>query len=262
MKRFDFPVSFDVRDRRCVVLGGDREASDKAQRLLRAGARVQIVAEAVEPELAALAGEGALGWAARSWTPKDLVGAFAVIVAPDERASADEVAARRDQLGYLLCVVDAPEPSDFASPALLRAGDLTITLSTGGRAPALVSRLRRELEGAIATPRMAEFLDALAARRDAAPEGARGRVGKESIEGFRVEARVTYPAWFDEAAADERPKAKARSARKTKGLTSEAAPARTAPATRRKSTSATTAVTAASTAATARRTKAGGSHVK
>lgn len=197
MKRFDFPVSFDVADRRCVVIGGDAEATDKARRLLRAGARVQIVAEEVTHELAALAGEGTIGWAARSWTPKDLVGAFAVIVAPDERGSADDIAARRDQMGYLLCVIDAPEPSDFASPALLRAGDLTLTLSTGGRAPALVSRLRRDLEGTIATPRMAAFLDALAARRDAVGPGERSRVGRESIEGFRVEARVTYPAWFE-----------------------------------------------------------------
>ncbi len=230
MRRFDFPVSFDVRDRRCVVIGGDAEATDKAGRLLRAGARVQVVAEEVTQELAALAGAGAIGWAARSWTPRDLVGAFAVIVAPDERASADDVAARRDQLGYLLCVIDGPEPSDFASPALLRAGDLTITLSTGGRAPALVSRLRRDLETVLATPRMAEFLEALARRREAAPPGARSRVGKESIEGFRVDATITYPAWFERAA--KAPAAAAKTARaKRPAKTTEGADG--APATKR-----------------------------
>lgn len=210
MRRFDFPVSFDVKDRRCLVIGGDFEATDKTRRLVRAGAKVQVVAETVEHELEALAAEGVIGWAARSWTPKDLVGAFAVIVAPDERASADEIAARRDQMGYLLCVVDAPEPSDFASPALLRAGDLTITLSTGGRAPALLSRLRRDLEGALATDEMAAFLEALTARRDAVGPGERSAVGRQSVEGFSVKATVTYPAWFKTTKAPEAPTPRAK----------------------------------------------------
>lgn len=196
MRRFDFPVSFDVKDRRCVVVGGDFEATDKTRRLVRAGAKVQVVAETVEPELEALAAEGVIGWAARSWTPKDLIGAFAVIVTPDERASADDIVSRRDRLGYLLCVIDVPEPSDFASPALLRAGDLTITLSTGGRAPALLSRLRKDLEGVIATDEMAAFLEAISARRDAVGPGERSVVGRQSVEGFSVRAEVTYPAWF------------------------------------------------------------------
>ena len=41
-----FPVSLDLEDRPCVVLGGGAFATEKAQGLLLAGARVTVVAAA------------------------------------------------------------------------------------------------------------------------------------------------------------------------------------------------------------------------
>ena len=43
-------------------------------------------------------------------------------------------------------VVDDPPHCSFIAPALLRRGDLTIAISTGGKAPAAAVRLRQQLE--------------------------------------------------------------------------------------------------------------------
>jgi precorrin-2 dehydrogenase/sirohydrochlorin ferrochelatase len=43
-------------------------------------------------------------------------------------------------------LVDDVEHCDFAAPAIVRRGELQIAVSTGGRTPALASRLRRLLE--------------------------------------------------------------------------------------------------------------------
>lgn len=195
-RRFDLPISLDVEGRRCVVLGGGREATEKADRLLRAGAKVQLVASELEPALEERAARGELGWAARSWAPSDLEGAFLVYVTEDERDRAREAWLLRSTYGFLLCSIDDPPFCDFANPALVRAGGAVIAISTGGRAPALAKRLREALEAALATPDFAAFVDALAERRERAPEGERGAEGKRSVEGLAIDVRVTYPPWF------------------------------------------------------------------
>lgn len=58
----------------------------------------------------------------------------------DRRVTADAAAA-----GALRYAHDQPEVSDFAFPALVRRGPVTLAISTDGAAPALARRLREEL---------------------------------------------------------------------------------------------------------------------
>ena len=195
-RRFDLAVSLDVEGRRCVILGGGPEATDKADKLVRAGARVQIVASEIDAELAARAARDDVAWAARSWAASDLEGAFLVYVTQDERDRAGEAWLLRRTMGFLMCSIDEPPHCDFANNAIVRAGSVTLAISTGGRAPALAKRLREALEASLATPELVAFVEALVERRDGAPEGERGAVGKQSVEGLAVDVRVTYPEWF------------------------------------------------------------------
>jgi siroheme synthase-like protein len=52
--------------------------------------------------------------------------------------------------GALVYVLDMPELSDCAMPALVRRGPLQIAVSTDGLSPALARRLREELERLLA----------------------------------------------------------------------------------------------------------------
>jgi precorrin-2 dehydrogenase/sirohydrochlorin ferrochelatase len=57
----------------------------------------------------------------------------------------DAIAADARAAGVLVNVMDDVPNCDFAAPAIVRRGDLVIAVGTGGRAPALASRVRAEL---------------------------------------------------------------------------------------------------------------------
>jgi precorrin-2 dehydrogenase/sirohydrochlorin ferrochelatase len=69
-----------------------------------------------------------------------------LFVAGLEGEVANTLAARARALGVLVNVEDKPELCDFHMPAITRRGALTLTVSTGGRAPGLARRLRQWLD--------------------------------------------------------------------------------------------------------------------
>ncbi len=68
--------------------------------------------------------------------------------------------------GVLVNVEDRPELCDFHVPAIVRRRDLLLTISTGGRSPAVAHILREELEKHFG-PEWEERLDEIADARDA-----------------------------------------------------------------------------------------------
>ena len=74
-----FQVGLDVAGRRCVVIGGGAEATDKTRRLLDARAAVEVVAPAVSPELRGWAAAGRIRHHRRRYRQGDLDGAVLVL---------------------------------------------------------------------------------------------------------------------------------------------------------------------------------------
>jgi siroheme synthase-like protein len=141
---FGYPVTLEVRGRKAVVIGRDAVIHGKADALLEAGADVTVIAEGPEGLLAELEKAGATVLR-RRYRPGDLEGAF-VCVASSEDASEREAIHREGRSrSVLVNVMDDIPHCDFAAPAVVRRGDLTIAIATGGRSPALARRLRIEL---------------------------------------------------------------------------------------------------------------------
>ena len=82
---------------------------------------------------------------ARAYEEGDLAGFFIVICATDNEAVNKLVAEEASKTGALVNVVDAPELGNFSVPSQIARGDLLITISTGGKSPALARRLGEEL---------------------------------------------------------------------------------------------------------------------
>jgi siroheme synthase-like protein len=141
---FGYPVFLEVAGRPAVVVGAAAVAAGKADGLLAAGAAVTVVADGPAAELERLQAAGA-AVRRRGYRPGDLAGAFLCVAADCDPAVRDAVAAEARAAGVLVNVMDDVPNCDFAAPAVVRRGDLQVAVGTGGRAPALASRLRAEL---------------------------------------------------------------------------------------------------------------------
>ncbi|NQU02882.1 MAG: bifunctional precorrin-2 dehydrogenase/sirohydrochlorin ferrochelatase [Syntrophaceae bacterium] len=74
-------------------------------------------------------------------------GAFLVIGATDRDEINEEIYLDSKERNVLVNIVDDPERCQFIVPSQVRRGDLLISISTGGKSPALARRLRENLEG-------------------------------------------------------------------------------------------------------------------
>jgi precorrin-2 dehydrogenase/sirohydrochlorin ferrochelatase len=157
----DYPILLQLKDRLCVVIGGGPVAIRKARGLREAGARVRLVAS----ELAVPAGELAdVEVVIRPFRAGDLLGAFVAFAATDDRLVNAAVVREARQRGVLVGVVDVPDEGDFTLPALLRRGNLTVSVATAGDSPALAVLLRDRLADQLG-PEWATVLEIAAALR-------------------------------------------------------------------------------------------------
>jgi siroheme synthase-like protein len=141
-----YPVYLDLKDRLCVVIGGCSLAEEKARGLLSAGARIVVVSPDLTPGLAELAVEGRIDVIGRRYRWGDLRKAFLVVVVERELGVVEAVWKETRGRNVLVNTVDDMPHCDFIAPAVLRRGDLSIAISTGGKAPSLAVRLRQRLE--------------------------------------------------------------------------------------------------------------------
>ncbi|HWA31182.1 MAG TPA: NAD(P)-dependent oxidoreductase [Rhizomicrobium sp.] len=79
-----------------------------------------------------------------------LDGLTVLFVAGLGRDLSEQLANRAREHGILVNVEDVPELCDFHVPALVRRGDLILTVSTGGKSPGLAKLIREWLEHKIA----------------------------------------------------------------------------------------------------------------
>ncbi len=141
-----YPVLLDLRDRHCVVVGGGTIAEGKVGPLMAAGAKVTVIAPALTAGLTEQHRAGRFAHLARGYQTGDLAGAFLAIGATDDPSVNAAVHAEAEANRVLINVVDDPPHCGFILPSILRRGDLTISVSTSGNAPALAVRIRERLE--------------------------------------------------------------------------------------------------------------------
>jgi len=151
-------VSLYVLGRRCLVIGEGPAAAERAGRLSAAGAEVILVPKS-------------------EYRPELCSGVFMVFCCD---ASLGPTVSRDARVrGALVYVIDMPELSDLAMPAMVRRGPVQITVSTDGVAPSLSRRLREQLEHLLATNgiELDAFVEEMARlREDLVPPSRRDRL--------------------------------------------------------------------------------------
>ena len=141
-----FPAFLKLGGRRCVVVGAGPVAEEKIPGLLRAGARVRVVAPQATERVQDWARAKKIIWERRAFRSADLAGAFLVIAATSSPSLHARILTQARRRGVLCNAVDDPEHCDFFYGAVVRRGGLLIAISTSGRSPALAQRIRKKLE--------------------------------------------------------------------------------------------------------------------
>lgn len=169
------PIVLDL-DRCDIVLVGDGAAAEKRRRLLAEAGAVRV----------------------RVFTPphlpagSELQTARLLFITDGGAPYASELARRARAACVLVHVEDDPANSDLHLPAVLRRGDLTIAISTGGASPALAVRLKEAL-GAWFGPEWRGRVDEVAAlRRRWRDAGADAQALKQRTEDL-IERRRWLP---------------------------------------------------------------------
>ena len=139
-------VNLDIRNRPALVVGAGDVAARKIAALVRAGARVTVVAIQAGEAVLALAREGRLRLEQRAFAPGDARGAVVVIGATSDEDVNRQIARDGAAWGALVNIVDRPELCTFTVPAVVHRGDLTLAASTEGRCPSLARAVRERLE--------------------------------------------------------------------------------------------------------------------
>lgn len=135
---YDYPLMLDVSDLLAVIIGGGVVAARKATGLFLCGAkRVRCVSPAFHDAM-----PNGVERIEACYGPAHLNGAGLVFAATDDPAVNDAVV--RDARGRGLLVnradMDEEEPGDFVTPARLRESTVTVTVSAGNPALAVLIR--------------------------------------------------------------------------------------------------------------------------
>ncbi len=167
-----YPVSLEITDKLCVVVGGGSVAERKVLGLLTAGAQVRVISPQLTQIIAELADDGRIEWLERGYEQGDLVGALLVFAATDSREVQEAVVREAGRAGQLVNVIDEPASCSFQVPAVIRRGDLTLTVSTGGKSPAVAAMVRRTLAESFGEE-YSQLLDLMSRLRDQVLSGDR-----------------------------------------------------------------------------------------
>jgi uroporphyrin-III C-methyltransferase / precorrin-2 dehydrogenase / sirohydrochlorin ferrochelatase len=136
-----FPVFFDLKNRKVVVVGGGEEALRKVRLLLKTEAKVHIIADVIHEELAA---NSRLTLKAAAYQAHDLDGA-ALVYSADPALNAI-VSRDAQERGIPVNAVDQADISTFIVPSIVDRDPVVIAIGTEGTAPVMGQGIRAAID--------------------------------------------------------------------------------------------------------------------
>ncbi len=154
------PLGFRLKNKPCLLVGGGDIAQRKASLLLRAGARIHLVALDVLPALQEAVEAQGGHVSLRAYDSRDMTGNILAVAATNKSYLNAQVSANAQAHGIPVNVVDAPDLCTVIFPAIVDRSPLLIGISSNGVSPVLARILRGKIESMIpaAYGRLAELL--------------------------------------------------------------------------------------------------------
>ena len=140
------PIFLKLRDTPALVVGGGSVAERKIDLLIRAGAKVTVVAPEIGSKVEALLNQQKLHWIEDRFEPAHLSRALIAIAATDNEDVNRSVSEAARQQNMPVNVVDQPDLCTFTVPSIVDRSPVIIAIGTGGASPVLARMLKARLE--------------------------------------------------------------------------------------------------------------------
>lgn len=144
-----FPIFMNLKGRPCLVVGGGSVAARKIHLLIKAKAKVTVIAPELNDEVAQLAARGEVKHRNRLFSNDDIDGNVLIIAATNDKTINKDISTLACDKGIPVNVVDSPELCGFIMPSIIDRSPIQIAISTGGASPVLARLLRTRLESYI-----------------------------------------------------------------------------------------------------------------
>lgn len=138
-------LMIELTGKKVIIVGGGRIAARKGKTLAKEKTTITFIAPHFSEDVLELSEQHGYELIVKEATPNDLVDAFLVILATNDR-EVNQALAISLSSNQLVCVVDRAEEGNVQFPATVRRGHLQLAISTGGASPKLTRKLKRELE--------------------------------------------------------------------------------------------------------------------
>ncbi len=140
------PIFFKVEGRQVLLVGGGQIALRKAKFLLRARAKIKLVATEICSELLELLSGNDHKIFSRAYEIADLDSVSLIVAATDDLELNQRIAEHAGSKNIPVNVVDQPDLCSFIFPSIVDRSPLVIAVSSGGNSPVLARLLRSRLE--------------------------------------------------------------------------------------------------------------------
>lgn len=156
-----FPFFVELAGASGLVAGGGKVALRKVEKLLPYGPRLTVIAPRIDEKILAMPGVVCLR---RAFEPADLEGKDFAVAAAGDREVNHRISRLCRERKIPVNVVDDKEASSFLFPSLIKRGELSVGISTGGSSPSAAIYLKERFAEAV-PKNLPEILDFLAGER-------------------------------------------------------------------------------------------------
>ena len=141
-----YPAFIDLKNKRCLIVGGGKIAFQKIKPLIEAKANITIISERISSQIEQLKeAYKNINFIKRSYKKGDLKDFFIVIGATNAKKTNKLIHQESTKNNILCNIVDQPDKCNFFVPAVYINKDLKIAISTNGKCPALAKKIKQEL---------------------------------------------------------------------------------------------------------------------
>lgn len=136
------PLVFTLLNKKIVIIGGGKIAFRKAKTFINSGAAITIISPQIIEDFKEFPIITCIN---KRFEKDDIKEAHIVIAATNDKEINQSVKECTTDFQWFNDVSDQKN-SDFHTPAVVRRGDLVVSVSTSGKSPILSKKLKSELE--------------------------------------------------------------------------------------------------------------------